>query len=144
MFSADPDHTRLEPLARRSLHQYEVVVSNDSLSRCSTQTRLPTNRYYDDKLPAAYQPELFHAPLTEMESALKYADLPAEIHIGSVDTGHHSLSVKIKTLIDAPHMSQQAETTAPANAQFQEHVTKAIECVRSRGANGVVRTAVRT
>lgn len=55
-------------------------------------------RYYDERVPADYEPELFHSPLSE-EAVLKYKDIPAEVNVGRVETGHHTLEVKVKTTI---------------------------------------------
>lgn len=136
------DYARFSSATRCSLYVDEVVVGASGCSCSGSEAVLSAIspsmfRYYDDKVPDAYEPELFHAPFTDDENVLKFGDIPAEIHIGRVDTGHHSLEVKVKTTTGMSNVEILNATTKNKSSTSPLHDLFNSSCLLGRSAPNV-------
>ncbi|KAJ3339357.1 HORMA domain-containing protein 1 [Gonapodya sp. JEL0774] len=82
--------------------------------------------YYDAITPADYEPPGFAAPPAELEGNFAFGEEPSRIAIGSVETPHHTLSLRIRTTCeDAASEDRVEEVTdsqealaAPSNGKY--------------------------
>ncbi|OII78156.1 HORMA domain-containing protein [Cryptosporidium andersoni] len=69
--------------------------------------------YYEDKVPSDYEPNHFRPARTS--DILSYGDIPMDTTIGNVETKFHSLSVKVRSIVD-----EYDET-------FKKHISKRVD-----------------
>ncbi|KAL7069057.1 HORMA domain-containing protein [Cryptosporidium serpentis] len=69
--------------------------------------------YYEDKVPNNYEPNHFRPARTS--DVLSYGDIPMDTTIGNVDTKFHSLSVKVKSIVDE------------YDEIFKKHISKGVD-----------------
>ncbi|EEA04939.1 HORMA domain-containing protein [Cryptosporidium muris RN66] len=69
--------------------------------------------YYEDKVPSDYEPSHFRPARTS--DILSYGDIPMDTTIGNVETKFHSLSVKVRSIVD-----EYDET-------FKKHISKGVD-----------------